>query len=96
MVSPVVEQIKQVISLILERHGVTKAALFGSALRGRLQPNSDIDLLIELDADISLLGFIELKLELQEALGRNVDLVEYSTIKPRLRDVILRQQEIIL
>ena len=94
--SPVVEQIKQVISPILERYGVTKAALFGSALRGRLQPNSDIDLLVELDADISLLGFVELKLELQEALGRNVDLVEYSTIKPRLRDVILRQQEIIL
>ena len=94
--SPVVEQIKQVISPILERHGVTKAALFGSALRGQLQPNSDIDLLIELDADTSLLGFVELKLELQEALGRNVDLVEYSTIKPRLRDVILRQQEIIL
>ena len=46
MVSPVVEQIKQVISPILERHGVTKAALFGSALRGQLQPNSDIDLLI--------------------------------------------------
>ena len=92
----IIEAIQEALPRLQEQLPLKLVALFGSYAKGNYTVASDIDLLVELDADISLLGFVELKLELQEALGRNVDLVEYSTIKPRLRDVILRQQEIIL
>jgi len=45
---------------------------------------------------MSLLDFVGLKLEIEEALGRKVDLVEYSTIKPLLKERILNEQVVIL
>jgi uncharacterized protein len=94
--NPSVEEIRQTVLPILHRYGVTKAAVFGSAVRGQLRPESDIDILVRLGEDISLLGFVGLKLDLEQALGRRVDLVEYDTIKPRLREQILEEQEMIL
>jgi len=90
------ERIKQSILPILQRYGVSKAALFGSVVRGQMQADSDIDILVQIDSDISLLEFVGLKLELEEALNKNVDLVEYDTIKPLLRENILKEQEAIL
>jgi len=94
--NPSVEEIRQTVLPILHRYGVTKAAVFGSAVRGQLRPESDIDILVRIGDDISLLGFVGLKLDLEQALGRRVDLVEYDTIKPRLREQILEEQEMIL
>jgi len=91
-----VQQIRQSILPILRRYGVSKAALFGSAVRGQTRPESDIDILVQIDKDISLLDFVGLKIELEEALNRNVDLVEYDTIKPLLRENILKEQQVIL
>jgi hypothetical protein len=91
-----VEEIKQRVVPVLRRHGVTRAAVFGSAVRGQLRPESDIDILVRLGEDVSLLDFVGLKLDLEQALNRRVDLVEYDTIKPRLRDQILAEQEAIL
>lgn len=91
-----IEQIKQSISPILQRYGVSKAALFGSIVKGQMQPRSDIDILVQIDSDISLLDFVGLKIELEQALKRNVDVVEYDTIKPFLREMILKEQQVIL
>ena len=89
------DQIKQSIVPILRRYGVTRAALFGSTIKGKDAPG-DIDILVQIDNDISLLQFVALKLELEQVLQKSVDLVEYDTIKPRLRDTILKEQETIL
>lgn len=91
-----IKQIKQSILPILRRYGVTKAALFGSTVRGQMQSDSDIDILVQIDKDISLLEFVGLKIELEQALQRNVDVVEYETIKPFLREAILKEQQVIL
>ncbi|MCX5645347.1 MAG: nucleotidyltransferase family protein [Phycisphaerae bacterium] len=91
-----VEEIRQAALPILRRYGVTKAAVFGSAVKGQLRPESDIDILVRIGEDISLLGFVGLKLDLEQALSRRVDLVEYDMIKPRLRERILEEQETIL
>lgn len=91
-----IEQIKQSILPILRRYGVTKAALFGSAVRDQMQSDSDVDILVQIDSDISLLEFVGLKIELEQALQRNVDVIEYDTIKPFLREVILKEQQVIL
>ncbi|OPY29217.1 MAG: hypothetical protein A4E27_00198 [Methanobacterium sp. PtaU1.Bin242] len=47
---------------------------------------------MEIDKDISLLDFVGIKLEIEEKLGRKVDLVEYSTIKPLLKENILKEE----
>jgi predicted nucleotidyltransferase len=91
-----IQQIKQSVIPILRRYGVSKAALFGSIVKSQMQPDSDIDILVQIDKDISLLDFVGLKIELEEALNRNVDLVEYDTIKPLIRESILKEQQVIL
>jgi predicted nucleotidyltransferase len=91
-----IEEIKRKILPILERYGVKRAGLFGSCVRGEIKEDSDIDILVEIENDISLLDFVGIKLELEEALGRKVDLVEYNTIKPLLKERILREQMVLL
>ncbi len=91
-----VSEIKPQIIPILRKYGVRRASIFGSAVRGEMREGSDIDILVEIDKDISLLDFVALKLELEETLGRKVDLVEYDTIKPRIKERILKEQVVIL
>ncbi len=91
-----VAEIREIVLPVLHRHGVTRAGVFGSYGRGEATPESDVDILIELDGQASLLDFIGIKLELEDVLGRSVDLVEYAAIKPRLRDRILRDEVPIL
>lgn len=91
-----IEQIAQSIIPILQRYDVSKAALFGSIVTDQMRADSDIDILVQIDKDISLLDFVGLKLELEQALKRNVDVVEYDTIKSRLKENILKEQQVIL
>jgi predicted nucleotidyltransferase len=91
-----IEEIKRKILPILQRYGVKRVGLFGSYVRGEMREDSDIDILVEIEKDISLLDFVGLKLEIEEMLGRKVDLVEYNTIKPLLRERILKEQVVIL
>jgi len=91
-----VDEIRNTVLPILKKYGVRKASIFSSAVRGEMKESSDVDILVEIEKDISLLDFVALKLKLEETLGRKVDLVEYDTIKPRLRDRILKEQVVIL
>ena len=80
------------ITPVLKRYRVRKASLFGSYARNEATENSDVDILVELEDDLSLFDVIELKLEIEDTIGTGVDLVEFSTIKPSLRDRILKEQ----
>ena len=91
-----VEEIKRKILPILQRYGVKKVGLFGSCVRGEMREDSDIDILVQIEKDISLFDFVGIKLEIEEALERKIDLVEYSTIKPLLKERILKEQVVIL
>ena len=57
----------------------------------KLNPVSPIAVKIE-DKNMSLLGFIELKQKLEDALEKKVDLVEYSVIKPLIKNSILNEE----
>lgn len=87
-----IETIKRKLLPILRYHGVTQAGLFGSVIRGEAREDSDIDILVELKKDLSLFDFIGIKLEIEEKLGKKVDLVEYSTLKPLMKDKVLKEQ----
>ncbi len=91
-----IEDIKKKLMPILKRHEVKRAGLFGSCVREEMKEDSDIDILVEINKDISLLDFAGIKVEMEEALGRKVDLVEYGTIKPLIKDRILSEQVAIL
>jgi predicted nucleotidyltransferase len=73
---------------MLRRYGVQRAGLFGSIVRGDARPESDVDLLIQPPPTMSLFGFSELALALEDLLGRRVDLVTYASLHPRLRDSV--------
>ena len=64
---------------------VKKVWLFGSFSRGEETPMSDVDILVEFDTSgkpVTLLTHARMWRELEERLGRNVDLVEEGTLKP--------------
>lgn len=75
---------------ILARNNARRAALFGSVISDNFDEQSDVDILVELDDSLSLLDYIGIIIELEDKLGRKVDLVEYDTIKPALKDEIER------
>jgi len=91
-----IEEIKRKILPILKKYGVTKAGIFGSVVRGEETRESDIDILVEINTRMSLLDFVGLKLELEDALGIPVDLGEYSAIKPIVNEQILSEEVAIL
>ena len=91
-----IEKIKSTIIKVLKKYGVKKAGLFGSIVRGESTENSDIDLLVEFEGEKSLLDLAGLKIELQELLGREVDVITYRSLHPLLREKILNEQEEIL
>ncbi len=92
-----IDEIKKKTLPILKKYDLKRAGVFGSVVRGELGVDSDVDILVEIERDdMSLLDFVGIKLELEDALGRKVDLVEYETIKPLLRERILAEEVPIL
>jgi len=91
-----IDEIKRKILPILKRYNVKRAGIFGSIARGEENEESDIDILVEIEGRMSLLDFAGLKIELEEALGKRVDLGEYSTIKPIIKKQILSEEVSIL
>jgi uncharacterized protein len=75
----------------IRAHGVTSLALFGSVARNEAGPESDVDLLIEVERPFGLFALARLQMYLEELLGRRVDLVHRDSIKQRLRDRILEE-----
>ena len=90
------EEIKGIIIDTLKKFGVKKASLFGSVVRGDTTMESDVDLLVEFKGRKSLLDLVRLKTRLEELLGRNVDVLTYKSINPRLKKRILNEQKVIL
>lgn len=88
-----IDKIKVKILGVLKKNNVKKAGIFGSYSRGEQKKRSDIDIAVEIaDKKMSLLGFIRLIRILETILKRKVDLVEYSAIKPRIKERILNEE----
>ncbi len=88
-----IKKIKSKIINILKKNNVKRAGIFGSYSRGDQRKNSDIDVVVKIeDKNMTLLGFIGLKLKLEEALGKKVDLVEYVALKPLIKNNILNEE----
>lgn len=68
----------------LARTPITRAWVFGSFARGEETPESDLDLLVDYDkeAHVSLLDLVRYKLDLEESINREVDLIPNGSLKP--------------
>lgn len=89
-------EVKQRVIPVLKRHDVIHAALFGSFARGEPGEESDLDILVEFGSEKSLLDLVALQLELEEALRREVDVLTYRAIHPRIKERVLKEQVTIL
>lgn len=81
-----------------QRWKITEFALFGSALRDNLRPDSDIDVLVTFEpaAGWSLFDLVQMEQELKAILGRKVDLVERAGLRnPFRRHEILKTRQVI-
>ena len=73
------------------QHGARNVRVFGSAARGKADGDSDIDLLVELEPDRTLFDLGALLMDLQDLLGRKVDVVTDDSIYWLLRRRILKE-----
>lgn len=65
---------------ILKRYPVKKAAFFGSVLSDSFNENSDVDIIIEFAPNTPGIEFFGLKVDLEEELGRSVDLMTFGAL----------------
>lgn len=86
----VVRQKRNEILRIAERHGAYNVRVFGSVARGEAGPDSDVDLLIDAGEKVSSWFPAGLILDLEDLLGRRVDVVEEVALRPELRQYVLR------
>ena len=75
---------------IARLNGATREWVFGSYVRGPPRPNSDIDLLIDLEPGRHLLDLVAIKQDLEDLLHRQVHVVTESSISPSVRAKVLR------
>ena len=82
---------------LCKRYYVRELALFGSAVRNKLRPSSDIDIMVEFepDAEVGFITLLRMQRELSGIVHRKVDLVPKSGLKLMLRQEILSATKVI-
>ena len=83
---------EEALEALCRRYAVRRLAVFGSALRGELTPESDVDLLVQFEPGASIgLRFITLQNELSHLFGRKIDLLTADFLSPHIRPRVLRE-----
>jgi len=85
------QQKRDAVLQIAARHGAYNIRVFGSVVRGEAGPDSDIDLLIDRGPTTSSWFPAGLVLELEEELGRRIEVVTEQGLNPHLRERVLRE-----
>lgn len=76
---------------IAAKHGAREVRVFGSVARGDARSQSDVDFLVEFEPGRSLLDHAALLLDLEQLLGREVDVVTNRGLRHRIRERVLRE-----
>ncbi|MCC6612575.1 MAG: nucleotidyltransferase family protein [Anaerolineae bacterium] len=85
------------IATFCERHHIRKMMLFGSVLREDFRPDSDVDVLVEFEpgAGITYFDLVEMQLELQDLLHRDVDLGTVNMLSIHIKDQVLASAQVV-
>ena len=76
---------------LARKHGVMKLRVFGSYAAGIANETSDLDLLVRFEPGKDLLDLVALKQDLEELLGKQVDVVEEDALSPYIREKVLQE-----
>jgi uncharacterized protein len=89
-----IRRIQKKIMPILKKNNVVRAGIFGSYARGDATKKSDIDVLIKIKngKKFSLFDLVGMEMEMEEKLGKKVDLLTYSGLSPYLKKYILEDE----
>lgn len=90
-IGEILNEKREEILRIAERHGAHNVRVFGSVVRGESRPDSDLDVLVDLEPGRSLLDHAALQLELEELLGCKVDVVVERGLRKRIRERVLNE-----
>jgi uncharacterized protein len=85
---------KEKIIEICKRNDISYCALFGSFARGEANENSDIDLLVRFSKPKGW-DWINAALEIEDALGKKVDLVTENGLNKHIKDNVLKDLQVI-
>jgi uncharacterized protein len=80
-----IDRNREEILRIAARHGARNVRVFGSIARGEDRADSDVDLLVEMEDERSLLDLVGLEQDLEELLQRKVDVLTDESIHPAIR-----------
>lgn len=90
-----IEEIKEIIEQNREdlrvQYGVKQLGIFGSYVKGKQRPDSDLDMLIEFERPIGFVRFMRLEKILSELSGIRVELVTKNALKPHIGQRILQE-----
>jgi predicted nucleotidyltransferase len=90
-----IKEIKEIIAghrlELTERYKVKDIGIFGSYVKDQQKETSDVDVLVEFEEPVSLLGLVSAENYLSELLGIKVDLVPRKDIRPELKERILKE-----
>jgi len=90
-----IQSVSEKITPIFERHDVKFAGVFGSFARGEANEESDIDILISYRVPKSLLNLVALEHDLEDRLGRKVDVITEGGLSPYIKESVLHDLKII-
>jgi uncharacterized protein len=82
---------REEILAVAAKHGAYNVRVFGSVARSEADAESDVDFLVEMEANRSLLDLGGLLMELQDLLGCQVDVVTEKGLRKRIRDRVLNE-----
>ena len=85
---------KEKIVEICERNDIELCAVFGSFARGEATETSDIDLLVRFSKTKGF-DWVDAALEIEDALGRKVDLVTENSLSPHIREFVLKDLQVL-
>jgi Predicted nucleotidyltransferases len=89
--NPSIDEIRNTARPILEEHSVAKAEIFGSYARNEENSESDIDIIVELEDGKTLADMAKLKKELEKELHRDIDILTYDSVHPKIREKIFSE-----
>ena len=76
---------------VSRQHGARAVRIFGSVARGQANVASDLDFLVEMEPGSSLLDIVAIKQDLEDLLGRKVDIVTEAALSPYIRENVLKE-----
>ena len=76
---------------IASQYGASNVRVFGQVARGEAGPESDIDILVEMEPGRSLFDHAALMLDLEKLLGCKVDVITDRSLRPRVRERVFRE-----